>query len=67
MVTAQVNGETQTFVTETTIAQLLADRGLAGKPVAVEVNRGIVSRGAFSSHVIEEDDEIEIVTIVAGG
>ena len=62
-----MNGKSQTFVAETTIAQLLADRGLTGKPVAVEVNRVIVSRGAFSSHAIEEDDEIEIVTIVGGG
>jgi sulfur carrier protein len=50
-----------------TVAQLLAELGLTGKPVAVEVNLELVPRGRHEEHVLSSGDRLEIVTLVGGG
>jgi sulfur carrier protein len=50
-----------------TVAALLEQLGLAGKPVAVEVNLQLVPRGQHAEHVLAANDRLEIVTLVGGG
>jgi len=62
-----VNGKAQQVDAGRTVAELVADLGLAGRAVAVEVNRQIVPRRNHEDHALSEGDEIEIVTLVGGG
>ena len=50
-----------------TVAGLLAQLGLAGRPVAVEVNLELVPRGRQEQHRLAAGDRLEIVTLVGGG
>lgn len=50
-----------------TIAVLLADLGLQGKPTAVEVNRQLIPSAGHEQTELHEGDSIELVTLVGGG
>ena len=62
-----LGGQPREFAAGTTVAELLASLGTAGKPCAVEINRAIVPRTAHGSHALHEGDAIEIVGFVGGG
>jgi sulfur carrier protein len=62
-----VNAESKQVAEETTVAGLLEQLQLAGKPVAVEVNRRLVPRGEHAGHRLADGDRLEIVTLVGGG
>jgi len=62
-----VNGEQRDVAESITIAQLLEHLGLAGKYVAVEVNRQVVPRARHVGHRVQAGDTLEIVTLVGGG
>ncbi|MDH5572684.1 MAG: sulfur carrier protein ThiS [Gammaproteobacteria bacterium] len=62
-----VNGQPQTVATGYTSAQLVADMGLTGKRVAMEVNQEIVPRSGYERHILHDGDKIEIVHAVGGG
>jgi len=63
----QLNGDTLAIEPARTIADLLADQGLAGRRVAVEVNGEIVPRGQHEAHVLVAGDRVEIVHALGGG
>jgi len=63
----QVNGEDRTVGAGATLAQLLEELGFAGKFVAVERNKEIVSFRTYHETVLHEGDSLEIVTLVGGG
>lgn len=65
--TATVNGLAVDLSTIMSIADLLAERGLAGKRVAVERNGEIVPRSEHSDIKLTHGDRIEIVMAVGGG
>ncbi len=67
MLTIRLNGETKNVQENTTIADLLAGIGMGSEAVAVEVNRTVVSKAAHPSRIIQENDVVEIVTVVGGG
>ena len=46
---------------------LLEEVGLAGKKIAVELNREIITRSSYDATVIKSGDNIEIVQFVGGG
>jgi sulfur carrier protein len=50
-----------------TVARLLDQLGLTGRPVAVEVNLELVPRGRHADHRLAAGDRLEIVTLVGGG
>jgi len=50
-----------------TVAQLVAELGLAGKRLAVEVNRDIVPRGEHATRMLQGGDCIEIIHAIGGG
>ncbi len=50
-----------------TVAELLDQLGLSGRPLAVEVNLELVPRGRHDQHRLAAGDRLEIVTLVGGG
>ncbi|MBM4074842.1 MAG: sulfur carrier protein ThiS [Planctomycetes bacterium] len=63
----RINGEEKSVRSETTIAELLKNLNLQPKFLAVEINQNVVSRADHTSVVIQDGDNIEIVTLVGGG
>lgn len=62
-----VNGESRQVAEGITIAELLQERGLSPKYLAVERNLELVPRGEHSECRLQEGDRLEIVTLVGGG
>jgi sulfur carrier protein len=62
-----INGQPRSVNTGSTIADLIADLGLAGKPVAVERNREVVPRAQHATTILAPGDRLEVVTFVGGG
>jgi sulfur carrier protein len=62
-----VNSETRQVADGVTVARLLEELKLAGKPVAVEVNLELVPRQRHAERCLAEGDRLEIVTLVGGG
>jgi sulfur carrier protein len=62
-----VNGQPQTADAGATVAGLLAQLGMAGKIVAVEVNRQLVPKQRHAEHALAAGDRVEIVSLVGGG
>lgn len=63
----QLNGEPYELPAGTTLAGLLATRGVNPLYTAVEVNRALVSRAQHAALVLHADDHVEVVTLVGGG
>lgn len=64
----RVNGEERSLGGPTlTVVELLAELGLGGRRVAVEVNRRIVPRTRHAEASLSEGDQVEIVEFVGGG
>jgi sulfur carrier protein len=62
-----INGQQRLVNQGTTVAGLIEELGLAGKPVAVERNRDVVPRALHASTVLAAGDRLEVVTFVGGG
>jgi sulfur carrier protein len=62
-----VNDQPREVADGATVAMLLDECGLGGKPVAVEVNLDLVPRAAHAAHRLAAGDRLEIVTLVGGG
>ncbi len=62
-----VNGERREAREGSTVADLVRELGLEGRPVAVEVNRQVLPRGRHAETKISEGDRIEVVHFVGGG
>jgi sulfur carrier protein len=63
----QLNGENREVQEGITIAELLAELKLAGKPVAVEVNLELVTRALHAESRLAPGDRVEVVSLVGGG
>lgn len=61
-----VNGDTLTL-NGNTIADLVSQLELAGRRLAVEVNREIIPKSQHSGFVLSEGDVVEIVHAIGGG
>jgi sulfur carrier protein len=62
-----VNGTTRAVPGQTSASELLDSLGLAGKRLALEINREIVPRSRFDYHLIQPGDQVEIVHAIGGG
>jgi sulfur carrier protein len=62
-----LNGEEKTLPASVTVAGLLGELGLAGRRVAVEVNREIVPRSRHAQRRLAENDRVEVVFAIGGG
>lgn len=61
-----VNGDTLSL-DGNTIADLVTQLELAGRRLAVEVNREIVPKSQHANFALNEDDVVEIVHAIGGG
>lgn len=67
MINIILNGKDKQLDDKTSIAQLLETLAMSEKRLAVEVNQQIVPRGDFASHLLKEQDKVEIVQAIGGG
>jgi len=67
MIEVFINGSSEQFPQQISVARLLAERGLAGKRVAVERNGEIVPKSRHEETALAAGDRIEIVVAVGGG
>lgn len=63
----QLNGEVQQIPETWTVSDLLKHLKIESRYCAVERNRIVVPREDHAACVLDEDDRIEIVTLVGGG
>jgi sulfur carrier protein len=62
-----VNGQERALAAPVTVAVLLDTLDVAGKRVAVEVNREIVPRSRHAEFQIHDNDRVEVVFAIGGG
>ena len=62
-----LNGEPRKIPEPCSVSQLLQQLDLTGKRLAMEINREIVPRSTFETHMIHPGDQIEIVGAIGGG
>jgi sulfur carrier protein len=62
-----INGNAKEIPEDLTVKGLVDHLGLAGGPVAVEINREIVPRAEHAARNVAAGDAIEIVHFVGGG
>jgi thiamine biosynthesis protein ThiS len=61
-----INGEERNY-TASTLDALIAELGMKGDRVAVELNREIVPRPSWTATTLQDGDRLEIVHFVGGG
>ncbi len=62
-----VNGQARPLPNPATLAAVLEEAGLEGRPVAVELDGEVIPRGQFAECRLVGGERIEIVTFVGGG
>ncbi|MGY6519872.1 MAG: sulfur carrier protein ThiS [Lysobacteraceae bacterium] len=63
----ELNGEATDLPDGLSVAGLLEHTGLAGRRVAVEVNREVVPRSLHAGRMLADGDRVEIVHALGGG
>ncbi len=62
-----VNGEVREVAENATVADLVAELGLAGKKIAVELNKEIMPFSFYANQTLTAEDRLEIVHAIGGG
>ncbi|NOT85772.1 MAG: sulfur carrier protein ThiS [Methylococcaceae bacterium] len=62
-----INGETRAFTDHASVATAIAELGLTGKKIAVELNKEILPYDQFDRQVLQDNDRLEIVHAIGGG
>jgi len=62
-----VNGETRQYTEASRVTDVLADLGLTGKKIAVELNKEILPFNQYETCLLHADDCLEIVHAIGGG
>jgi thiamine biosynthesis protein ThiS len=65
--TLVVNGEERPAPDGASLAELVRELALEGRPIAVELNRAVVPKDRYDRTPLREGDRLEIVTLVGGG
>ena len=63
----RLNGEDRELPAPLTVARLLETLKIASGPVAVEVNREVIRKAQHANCILNDGDQVEIVTFVGGG
>ena len=63
----KINGETKVLESTLTLTELMMRFGYADSFVAIAVNRTFVPRSRFVETPVAENDDIEILSPMAGG
>lgn len=67
MIAVLINGTSKEIKIGTTISQLVSQLNITDKKIALEANGEIIPRSQFGFRILEDGDQIEIVTAVGGG
>jgi thiazole synthase len=62
-----VNGETRDVAENSSVADIIADMGLKGKKIAVELNKEILPFDQYDAQALHDQDRLEIVHAIGGG
>jgi thiazole synthase len=62
-----VNGESREYTEQTRVADVIADMGLTGKKIAIELNKEILPFQQYDTHLLQAEDRLEIVHAIGGG
>lgn len=62
-----LNGELRQFDSGLDIHRLVEQLGLAGRRIAVEVNRQIVPKSRHAGYPLQNGDRVEIIQAMGGG
>ncbi|MBK6618619.1 MAG: sulfur carrier protein ThiS [Nitrosomonas sp.] len=62
-----INGQSRCFDNVDNVQQLLESLSLQNKRIAVECNGEIIPRSTFSSRILTDGDQLEIIVAVGGG
>lgn len=62
-----INGEERVCAEDTTLASLINDLGIKVKVMAAAVNMEVVKKADWESHILSDNDKIELLHFVGGG
>ncbi|MGZ4992037.1 MAG: sulfur carrier protein ThiS, partial [Methylobacter sp.] len=62
-----VNGETRDYAENSRVADVVAELGLTGKKIAIELNKEILPFQQYDTQVLQAGDRLEIVHAIGGG
>lgn len=62
-----INGEKKEIDKEITLQELITDLDIETHVMAAAVNMNIVKKEAWKSHILNEDDKVELLDFVGGG
>jgi sulfur carrier protein len=62
-----LNGQAHDLDSEILLSDLLSSLGLSGKPVVLELNQQAILPRLFTETLIQANDQLEIITLAAGG
>jgi thiazole synthase len=62
-----VNGETRDCAENSRVADVVADLGLTGKKIAIELNKEILPFQQYDTQALQSGDRLEIVHAIGGG
>jgi len=65
--TIQLNGEQHDIQGGMSVAALLRHLEIRVDQVAVEVNREIMDEGGFETRLLQEGDQVEVISFIGGG
>ncbi len=65
--TIQLNGKKHQLDTPISIQALLDTIGMGNKPLVVELNKEALFPREYKSTLLKDGDQLEIITIAAGG
>lgn len=63
----RLNGKQCAVDSSLNLEQLVEQLELTGKRIAIEVNDELIPRGEHASHLLAENDRVEIVQAIGGG
>jgi len=62
-----INGILESLQKDISVSDLLELKKIEPAKVVVEINKDIVKREQYSSHILHDNDRIEILRFVGGG
>ena len=62
-----LNGAAKQVPQQSSIKDLLAEIGVLGERVAIELNQAVVPKSEYASRQLQAADQIEIIQAVGGG
>lgn len=67
MIEIELNGAAHQLEADQNVEQLIAALSLAGKAVAVAINREIVPRSLWAQRQLQPADRVDVVRAIGGG